>query len=285
VSGIATATRGAETLLVWTGLDNNQPQVFTTLLDARGEKLSQRMLTRKPGEVHQLTAAALDDGFAVAWLDERRGPQDVYVAKLDPRLQRKTPDLRQGNSAGPASGVAIATVGKELWVARTEGSHVVLTRLNPVTLAPLGEASIHEGQAPVSPTLTPRDGAATLSWLEKGAASAVGYASLDAAGQPSAVGSVSLDDQAQDLAVQCPATGCTAVVTTQLAGGGGELLQAALEPHARFETLINHSSNEPVAPELVGDELWFYSPLSPSANQSSSRSQPAIHRAVLRTSP
>lgn len=280
VSGIATATRGEQTLLAWTALDNNQPQVFTTLLDARGAKLSQRMLTRKPGEVQELSAVALADGFALAWLDERRGRLETYVAKLDPKLQRKSEDTRLGDASVSGSGVTIAALGNEAWVVRTVASDVILTRLDAVKFTQVAEVKLHTGEAPASPVLAATDSGFMLAWLEFGETPSVLYLSLDAAGRPSAVASLPLESEAQSLALECAGSRCTAVVSTLSAGGGGEFWQARLEPRGSFESILNHSAALPVAPQLRGDELWFYSPLQ-SVGQPAGATVPALHRALL----
>lgn len=98
---LAWSKSGQDALLVWTAEDAaNIPQVFVTRVDTKGRKLGQRMLTRKRGELGEVSVIATDDGWLVAWTDERSGKREIYATALTRELERRgeerrlTPDAR-----------------------------------------------------------------------------------------------------------------------------------------------------------------------------------------------
>ena len=90
----------AEALLVWSAIDQRQPQVFLTLVSATGKKLRQKMLTRSPGEVSDIAAVNVGDGWLVAWVDERSKDPEVYVTRVNRQLVRAGPEHRLTRSPG-----------------------------------------------------------------------------------------------------------------------------------------------------------------------------------------
>src|SRR5690606_15024535 len=111
-----------ESLLVWSALDNKQPQVFVTLLARTGKKVSQQMLTRAPGDVSDVAAGFVPDsaqgqgGWIVAWVDERHGDAEVYSARIGKGLQRVGPDRRVTSATGAATGVQVLPRGENTWL-------------------------------------------------------------------------------------------------------------------------------------------------------------------------
>lgn len=103
----AAAAGSSEALLAWTAIDFKLPQVFLTVLDAKGKKLRQRMLTRGPGDKTDLSVTGVGDGWVVAWIDERNGDPEVYAARVNRLLQNVGPEKRITNTAGTASDVAL----------------------------------------------------------------------------------------------------------------------------------------------------------------------------------
>ena len=73
LGGIALAPGAAngDVLAGWVGVDAGQPQVFLTLVGANGARRSQRMLTRKSGDASDVAVSAIQNGWLVAWVDER----------------------------------------------------------------------------------------------------------------------------------------------------------------------------------------------------------------------
>src|SRR5690606_15492601 len=58
-------------LVAWAAVDGKDPQLFATLVNERGEKARQKMLTRTPGEVSDVAAVRVADGYMIAWVDGR----------------------------------------------------------------------------------------------------------------------------------------------------------------------------------------------------------------------
>ncbi|HET7538368.1 MAG TPA: hypothetical protein VFK05_00805 [Polyangiaceae bacterium] len=96
-----------ETLAAWAGLDGGQPQVFLTMLDNSGKKLSQRMLTRKTGDLSDVALASAGADYLVAWIDERSGDPEVYAAKVNRMLNHLTPEQRITQAPGAATDLSL----------------------------------------------------------------------------------------------------------------------------------------------------------------------------------
>lgn len=111
VSGIDLAASRDRALLVWSALDNGQPEVFVTLIDGRGKKVSQRMLTHQRAEVYDVAAARVDQGWVVAWIDGRNGNPEVYAARLNERLDLLRPAERITHAPGMATGLDLLSLG------------------------------------------------------------------------------------------------------------------------------------------------------------------------------
>jgi hypothetical protein len=146
LGGVALAhnDQSGETLLVWSAIDQGKPHVFVTLVDARGNKVTQRMLTTSGGEVYDTAAVFTGDGFLVGWVDARAGTPHAYVAKIDKRLARRAPDRSLSDDG--VSGIALARDGDKvaaLFSRESEagGSEAIyLTHLSPADASTLGEA-------------------------------------------------------------------------------------------------------------------------------------------------
>src|SRR5690606_18735027 len=77
-AGVAVAGKPDQALIVWTAVDESEPQVFTTLVDSTGRRKAQKMQTRTRGEIHQVDAVATRNGWMVAWIDERSNRPQTY---------------------------------------------------------------------------------------------------------------------------------------------------------------------------------------------------------------
>ncbi len=98
--GVQLAKQDKHLLLAWAALDNKVPQLFLTLLDQKGRRLRQRMVTRHPGEVTDVSVLATDDGFVVLWTDERSGSPQIWAMTVDTSLRTSTPlQVTQGSPA------------------------------------------------------------------------------------------------------------------------------------------------------------------------------------------
>jgi hypothetical protein len=158
-------------MLVWSALDNQLPQLFTTVLDASGKKLRQRMLTRSKGEKSDAAVAAVPDGWVVAWIDERSGAPEVYSAKVNRFLQRVGPEHRVGGpGAAPSALTAVRAGGDALlaWVstAQTGQTEVQLQRVSGQDGSAKGDAKSVTANGALAPSLAQLEGGALLGFLE-----------------------------------------------------------------------------------------------------------------------
>lgn len=173
-SGVALAPlANGRALLAWTAIDRQRPEVFATLLGARGQSLSQRMLTTNAGEVSAVGAAGLGRGAVVAWVGDRDGAPRLFAVRLNDDLVRAAPEQRL-SPAGGFNGLSVARVGDEIWVlaSRRDEREAVLSllRLDPTTAARRGDELIlqrSETGAFASPALVDKAGGALLGWVER----------------------------------------------------------------------------------------------------------------------
>jgi hypothetical protein len=219
-----------EMLLAWAGLDAGVPQVFLTLVGKGGAKLSQRMLTRKKGDLGDIAAAWVGDGWVIAWVDERAGDPEVFATKVDARLNRIVPEQRLTNAAGTASDLSLVFDGKALrlaWsdarVAELPGQADIYTAL----LKPRDASRDGDEQRVAAtrahsfgPRLATYQGGFALGWVERGeegAPGAVAVATFAADGrtgpaaQPFALGS----GEPRALAIECAGPGCHLAVVSE----------------------------------------------------------------------
>ncbi len=254
VSGASLSKRGSQVLLAWTALDRDQAQVFTTLLDARGNKLSQRMLTRKPGEVYGLRTTAIDDGFMLAWVDERRGRPEAYVAKIGPTLNRISQDTRLGEAEAEATGADVALVGKQIWAARTQADgRIFVSRMNAKSLAVEGdELAVASGRGAREPRFVVTGDSVLLAWLADDPVPGLHYLKFTI-GADAASGSVTSlrAARAEHFALYYDGKHAEAVVSSE-----GQLLQGRLENGGALKRVLDSSTPLPVS--FLGKELWYY---------------------------
>lgn len=200
VAGIDVANARDRNLLVWTAIDNAQPQVFTTLLDSRGLRLKQSMLTHQSGEVLSLSAAAFQDTWFVSWIREESDHASLYAARLGATLGRMSPDMVVPLGKDAVSHVDLATTRQGPWLATTstssERSVVRVVNLDPTTLQirkaandPLAseDRSNTETWQQFTPRVTAWKDGMLLAWLEQ-------------SGEQSRVRALQLDDAANLVA-------------------------------------------------------------------------------------
>ncbi len=130
-----------ESLLVWTALDAGKPQVFVTLLDARGQRTKQRMLTRLGREVSDVVAIHVAGGWVVGWVDERDNDRELYVTKLDRALVNIAQEVRVSNRPGIARNPVFLLTSAGLRMAWSDGesathaSDIYTILMDPVTFS------------------------------------------------------------------------------------------------------------------------------------------------------
>ena len=90
VGGVAVASAegdSGDACVAWVARDAGDLQVFVTKVNAKGARLTQRMLTQAKGDASDVAIATVKNGWAVAWVDARRGHGEVYVTKIDQNLR------------------------------------------------------------------------------------------------------------------------------------------------------------------------------------------------------
>ncbi len=269
-----------ETLLVWSALDNKQPQVFVTLLARTSKKISQQMLTRAPGDVSDVAAGYVADspagqgGWIVAWVDERHGDAEVYAARIGKGLQRVGPDRRVSSAPGAATGVQVLPRGDSTWLAWSEARDPARAGMGDIYWASLKSATAEPlpGQRVLlktpghshSPVLVASGAAAVVGWVEEGDQAGLRVLQLSADGR--AVGQpmvITLPDSAlpTSLSLDCTGDQCRGVASASR-GATSELygfqlrLPASLVRLRRLSAL-DGPTGQSVSPTLRGDSLWF----------------------------
>jgi len=267
-----------EALLVWSAIDKQQPQVFLSLLDARGKRKEQRMLTRNKGEVSDLAAANVGEGWLVAWIDDRTGDTEVYLTRVNRRLRRESQVKRLTEVKGTATGISMQAVGEHtqvVWADARDPAHPGWADIYGVRVAnrdgePVGPAQ-PVAATPAhshSPALSKYGDGLALAWLESGAeakdqaTAGVRIAQLDAEGRfvspPDSIRA--RDGRPTSLTLDCAQAECRVVISVDT-DHGSELQAFVWKPRSQPEvrklmTLIG-PSGQAIAPALVGDELYF----------------------------
>lgn len=159
-------------LLLWTALDKMRPEVFATLLRP-GRAPQQKMLTQAAGQVSQLAAAVLPQGFMAAWIADPNGDAQVWGARLGPDLAPLAAPAPLTRGPGAAVGLSLARRGDTAWLAWVQGGdheqRLLASRID-ATGALGGEPRVlrrSEAGTLVSPVLVSRGEGALLAWIER----------------------------------------------------------------------------------------------------------------------
>lgn len=178
LGGVALSTdtqRRGQALLAWTAIDNKEPQVFATIVSETGRRLGQRMLTHSAGDVSDVAATAVSDGWVVGWVDERHGDPEVYAAKVDRALVRTAPERRITQAPGGASGLSLTTKGDEVWMVWSDAKgndqglgDIFLSRVSAGNAKPITEAErLYATKAhSFAPVIQQVGEGAVVAWLE-----------------------------------------------------------------------------------------------------------------------
>ncbi|MBX3129214.1 MAG: hypothetical protein KF718_21025 [Polyangiaceae bacterium] len=175
LGGVALASdpQHGETLVAWTALDNQLPQLFVTMVDDAGKKLRQQMLTRSRGEKSDVAVVGAGDGFILAWIDERDGDPEVYAARVNRQLQRVGPDKRITKSKGSASGVALHAAGSDVWAAWSDAApspgagqeSLHLIKLAAADASAIGTPTVLDAEHSFGPTFAQTTQGPLLAWV------------------------------------------------------------------------------------------------------------------------
>ena len=266
-----------DTLAAWAGLDGGRPQVFLTLLDKSGKKLSQRMLTHKPGDLSDVALAPAGSDYLVAWVDERSGDPELYATRVNHALNHVTPEQRITQAPGAATDLSlVATKSGALAVwADSRDSEQPGTADIYATALRASDANRSDAELCLqktrshsfAPSTHAYGSGALVVWLEsaseraEGEPAHVSFAVLDEAGRPvGSVQNVSVGGGTPlTVGLDCVERRCQAVVSVD-ANGRGELYAIAFREGKLANPVRIRSSNNgasSVAPIIRGSEVYI----------------------------
>lgn len=117
--GLDSASKERTSLLAWAALDEDDPQLFATIIDARGQKVRQKMLTRSLGEVFDVAVSRVPSGYVIAWVDGQGGNLDVWAMHVDEQL-KAGPAMQISDSGITPSEVSLAFIADQLVIVWTD---------------------------------------------------------------------------------------------------------------------------------------------------------------------
>jgi hypothetical protein len=268
-------------LLAWAAVDNDEPQLFATLIDASGRKLRQKMLTRSPGEVTDVAAVRVEGGYLLAWVDGRLGTPEIFALKIDSTLTPVGQEHQVTRGAQAPAGVALQAMEGSVFLAWSDSrgasknalADLYFARLGSADGVPLGsekrlvETAGH-AHAPQLRLLGGPTSPLRVIWVDSEPSDLahgghVLTALLDAQGnfveQPRALGT---PPHATDVSISCDAAFCRVVVLVSPSKESPlcQLWSARLAPEpdvAQMLLPLSTSRPEGVVPTLVGDLLYF----------------------------
>jgi hypothetical protein len=282
LGGIALSSSSTQkdVLAAWAGLDGGEPQVFLTLLDHAGKKLSQHMLTRKKGDLSDIALATAGADYLVAWVDERSGDPEVYATRVNHALNHVTPEQRITQAPGAATDLSLVTTQSgaiAVWADSRDSEQagsadIFATALRGSDAArsgtdtPLQKTRTHS----FSPIARAYGSGALVAWLEAASERAesepahVNFALLDDAGRLSGnVQSVNLASGAPvTLGLDCTQQACHAVVTVGVETRSELYAISFRDGKVGTPVRIRSTNGAPssVAPLVRGNEVYVTEP-------------------------
>lgn len=265
---------GSSALSIWSGLDKGQPQVFLTALGADGKRGQQRMLTHKTGATTDVAGLPLDNGYLVAWVDERSADAEVYALRVSRALEKASPEQRITNAGGAATDLLLTRIaGKPyaIWAdARSSdqpgSADIYGAFLRPTDASRDGRELRLSSTRPhsFSPQVSQLSGGSVLAWLEEesdGAPASARLALLAANGEIDGnVSVVPIEAGApRGLGIDCQGEACHVVVTVE-SEGRAELHGFEWRPGAPARASRLSALGEPgaagVSPLVRGNQVY-----------------------------
>jgi len=279
LGGIALSSGPAqkETLAAWSGLDGGRPQVFLTLVDKAGKKLSQRMLTHKNGDLSDIALAAVGTDYLVAWVDERSGDPELYATKVNHALNHLTPEQRITQAPGAATDLSLVATKSgaiAVWADARESEqagaadiYVTALRASDANRAAAEFALLKTRSHSFAPVTRAYGSGALVAWLEaasernEGEPAHVNFAVLDEAGHVvGEVQSVNLGSGTPlTIGIDCRERTCHAVISVD-ENARGELYAIAFrDGKAQNPVKIRSGNSAPtsVAPVVHENEVYI----------------------------
>ena len=265
-----------DTLVAWAGLDGGQPQVFLTLVDKAGKKLSQRMLTHKTGDLSDVALAAAGADYLVAWVDERSGDPELYATKVNHALNRVAPEQRISQAPGSATDLSLVATSSgalAVWADARESEQAGSADIYATALRAtdanrsIAELCLQKTRShSFAPVAHAYGSGALVAWLEaasdrsEGDPAHVNFAVLDEAGRlVGGVQSVNVGSGTPvTIGLDCVQQACHALVAVD-ESARGELYAIGfragkIENPVRIRT--SNSAPSIVAPIVHGNEVY-----------------------------
>ncbi|MSP25634.1 MAG: hypothetical protein EXR75_10800 [Myxococcales bacterium] len=187
--GTARAKAAAVAVIGWSAASGG-PQVFATKIDARGQKVRQKAITKFPRgaargggalEIFDVELAALaGGGILAAWADTRRGESQIHVARLDGGLEVKGREELVSDPTAASSEPELLVLGERVllaWSALLPATARVPERVATIMVTTLERSSERPIAAPReifrssgharTPRLIASDGKAALTWIDE----------------------------------------------------------------------------------------------------------------------
>jgi hypothetical protein len=266
-----------DTLVAWAGLDGGQPQVFLTLVDKLGKKLTQRMLTHKTGDLSDVALAPAGADYLVAWVDERSGDPELYATRVNHALNHVSPEQRITQAPGAATDLSLVATKSgaiAVWADARESEQAGAADIYATALRgsdanrAASEFALQKTRAhSFAPIARAYGGGALVAWLEaasdrtEGEPAHVSFAVLDEAGRlVGGVQNANLGDGTPvTVGLDCRERACHAVVSVD-ANARGELYAIGFRDGKVENPVRIRTSNSPpsIVPPLVhGSEVYI----------------------------
>ena len=274
---LSRAAEQKDVLAAWSGLDGGQPQVFLSLLDKSGKKLSQRMLTHKTGDLSDVAVLASGTDYFVAWVDERSNDPEVYATKVNHALNRIAPEQRITQAPGAATDVSLVATKSGALAVWADSRESEQAGSADIYVAALRGADANRGANEIclqktrthsfAPVAREYGSGALVAWVESASDNAEGEAAhlnlavLDDTGKVlGAVQSINVGDGTPvTLGLDCSQQVCHAIVTTDESAHGALYAITVRDGRASNAVRIRLSNNAPssVAPVVHGSEVYI----------------------------
>ncbi len=265
-------------LLVWSALDQKVPQLFATVIDAEGKKVSQKMLTRSDAEVSDVAATRVPGGYLIAWVEGEGSAAKLMTLRVNDRLVPSgNPHVVTPNAISP-SGASLLTSERGVvcvWSdARASGStgaaDLYSIELDPQTAAPQGvERRLTSSDAHAhSPRLVTKEGGQiAIGWISDTLGrgrSELRIATLEPEGRLTAAQIWDTEGDVRDFSFECRNAECRAVAVVVLDHDSAPRTSLwALKipdgdaPRGAALLPLWAPGAEGVSPTLLGDEVYF----------------------------
>jgi hypothetical protein len=264
-------------LVAWVGIDNKVPQGFVTLVGPDGKKVTQKMITHAKTGVSDITAAYVNDGWVVAWIDEGANASEVHVAKIDPTLRVVVPERRVGAGGSTSTAVQLLPRGEHVFAvwsdapgSRSGASDIFAARLTAKDLTQVGpEHPLVETPARSrSPVLAAFGQGAVVGWVEDSLQSGertpatLSLALLDSGAEPikGSISSVAFEGSVEGVGLDCTDVICE--VAASVSSGEGGSIQAfewkgASDIHATKLVTLRAQPHGGLAPVVSAGEIFY----------------------------